>query len=504
MPRHNRATLGRMAADEFAQLDATAQADLVRRKKVLARELVAAAIARIERLNPMLNAVVTPLFAAALQAADEARTGPFAGVPFLLKDLLATLGGVRQTAGCRFLKDFVPTHDSELTRRFKRAGLIILGKTNCPELGILPTTEPQLFGPTRNPWDLSRSTGGSSGGSAAAVAAGLVPMAHANDGGGSIRIPASCCGLFGLKPTRARVPLGADLGDIMGGLVVEHALTRSVRDSATLLDAIAGPMPGDPYGVPPPARPYREEVARPPGQLRIAFTVAPDETGQAHGECQQAVREVAKLCAELGHQVGEAAPNLDREAFRQDFLVVWTSGTAWSIEQAARAMGRAPERAELEPLTWMLHEAGRQHSAAEYLRAWENLQRQARRIAAFFESYDLWLTPTVAEPPPPLGSFDAPEDFPLAALLRAAEFVPFTPIANVTGQPAMSVPLVWTEAGLPIGTQFVARHGDEATLFRLGAQLEAVRPWAQRWPALTDQSTEIGDRQGGRRKGAAS
>lgn len=470
-----------MPGDDFAFLDATAQAELARSGQVHPRELVAAAIARIERLNPRLNAVVTPLFEAARAAAESQPSGPFAGVPFLLKDLLAALGGVRETQGSRFLRGFVPNRDSELTRRFKRAGLVILGKTNCPELGILPTTEPALFGPAHNPWDLGRTPGGSSGGSAAAVAAGLVPMAHANDGGGSIRIPAACCGLFGLKPTRARVPLGADLGDITGGLVVENAVTRSVRDAAALLDAIAGPMPGDPYFAPAAERPFLAEVGAPPGRLRIAFSAA-GEGVTVHPDCQEAVRATANLCAELGHEVAEAAPRLDREAFRDAFITIWTSSVAWSIAEATRALGRPPEGDDLEPLTWALLEMGRKQTAADYLLAWESLQRQSRLVAAFFASHDLWLTPTVAEPPPPLGTFAAPAEFPLAALLRAAEFVPFTPLDNVTGQPAMSVPLHWNSAGLPIGVQFHARAGEEAMLFRLAAQLETARPWAQRRP----------------------
>lgn len=472
-----------MVGGTFAHLDATAQADLVRRKQIHPRELVAAAIARIERLNPRLNAVVTPLFDSARAAAEQPLAGPFAGVPLLLKDMLAALGGAPQSAGSRFLREFIPRRDSELTRRFKRAGFIILGKTNCPEFGILPTTEPSVFGPTRNPWDLTRTPGGSSGGSAAAVAAGLVAVAHANDGGGSIRIPASCCGLFGLKPTRARVPLGADLGDIGGGLVVEHALSRTVRDSAAVLDAIAGPMPGDPYFAPPPAQPFADEVGVSPGRLRIACSAgAGDES--VHADCRHAVEEAARFCADLGHEVSAAAPQIDRELLRQHFLVVWTSGIAWSVDQAMRAAGRAPKEDELEPLTWALAALGRQHSAAEYLSAWEQLQRQSRRFMAFFSKFDLWLTPTVPAPPPLLGCLVPPPDFPLGVLPAVAEFAAFTPIANITGQPAMSLPLFWNAEGLPIGVQFLARAGDEAALIRLASQLEQVHPWAGRWPAL--------------------
>jgi len=297
--------------DEFAFMDATALAELVRKKEVQAAELVETVIKRIETLNPTLNAVVTPMYDQAREAADNiALDAPLAGVPFLLKDIMATYAGVRFTLGSNLLRHFVPHHDSELVSRLKKAGLVIMGKTNTPEFGILPTTEPALFGPCRNPWDLERTTGGSSGGSSAAVATGMVPMAHANDGGGSIRIPASCCGLFGLKPTRGRNPLGPDFGDVIGGLVAEHAVTRSVRDSAVLLDATSGPDMGDPYWAPPPERPFANEVSADPGKLRIAFTTEAFAEIPIHRDCIQAVRDAAALCADLGHEVTQAAPKI--------------------------------------------------------------------------------------------------------------------------------------------------------------------------------------------------
>jgi len=301
-----------MKSDDFAFLDATAQAELVQRREVKAIELVDAAIERIERLNPTLNAVITPMYEQARTAAiSKLPEGPFDGVPFLLKDILASYGGVRMASGSAFLRDFVPDHDSELVTRLKRAGLIILGKTNTPELGLLTTTEPRLFGPSRNPWNTGRTTGGSSGGSAAAVAAGLVPMAHANDAGGSLRGPASCCGLFGLKPTRGRNPLGPDYGEFFSGLAAEHAVTRSVRDSAALLDATSGPDVGDPYWAPPPVRPFLHEVSTSPGRLRIAFTTKTATGASVHDDCISAVREAAALCTDLGHEVVEAAPAVD-------------------------------------------------------------------------------------------------------------------------------------------------------------------------------------------------
>jgi len=472
--------------DDLALLDATAQADLVRRKEVKAIELVDAAIDRIERLNPTLNAVVTPMYDLARQAASRPLPdGPFAGVPFLLKDLLVEYAGVRFTEGSAFLRDYVSDHDSELVARHKRAGLIVLGKTNTPEFGILPTTEPRLFGPTHNPWDTGRTTGGSSGGSAAAVAAGIVPMAHGNDGGGSIRIPASCCGLFGLKPTRGRNPLGPDFGDIFSGLVAEHALTRSVRDSAALLDATSGPDLGDPYWAPPPERPFLREVGADPGRLRIAFTTQAATEAEVHPDCMTATRDAAALCADLGHEVVEAAPAIDGQLLMQAFITLWSAGNAWTVDDFARRTGRTPTPDLFEPLTWALQEMGRQHSASAYLLALQDLQGVSRDVARFFIDYDIWLTPTLGEPPVPLGTFDSPPENPLQGLFRAAAFVPFTPICNITGQPAMSVPLYWNADGLPVGSHFVGRFGDEATLLRLAAQLEQARPWADRRPPVS-------------------
>jgi amidase len=468
---------------DLAALDATAQAELVRRREVKPLELVDAAIGRIERFNPTLNAVVTPLFEQA-RAADPP-DGPFRGVPFLVKDLQATCAGVRHTAGSRLLADFVAPMDTELVTRFRAAGLVILGTTNTPEFGILPTAESLLLGPARNPWDPTRSTGGSSGGSAAAVAARLVPVAHANDGGGSIRIPASCCGLFGLKPTRARNPLGPLVGDLMSGLVVEHAVTRSVRDSAALLDATAGADLGAPYWAPPMARPFREEVGAPPGRLRIAVVTAAPTGVPIHPDCVAAVRDAAALCASLGHHVEDIASlPVSGEMVSECFVTVWTTGVAWTVDSMARATGRTVTTASVEPLTWALAEAGRQRSGADYLAAVQGLQMISRAVAMFMQDWDVLLTPVVAEPPPPLGTFDATPDNPLAGFMRAAEYVPFTPLINATGQPAMSVPLWWNAAGLPVGAHFVGRFGDEATLFRLAAQLEVARPWAGRVPAL--------------------
>ena len=472
--------------DEYTAFDATALAALVRQKQVKPIELVDAAIECIDYLNPTFNAVVTPMYEQARKAAiGKLPDGPFTGVPFLLKDLGALYMGVGMTMGSAFRRIFVPDHDGELVARLKRAGLIVIGKTNTPELGLIPTTEPRLFGASRNPWDIRRTTGGSSGGSAAAVAARFVPMAHANDGGGSIRIPASCCGVFGLKPTRARNPLGPDLGDNLSGLVVDHAVTRSVRDSAALLEATAGPDIGDPYWAPPPARPFLQEVGANPARLRIAFTTRALISGVAvHPDCVSAVKDAASLCADLGHEVVETVPEISGDLVAQNFMVLWAAGCTWTIDGLAFITGQTPTQEKFEPLTWALYEMGRRQSASSYLLSVAILQRIAREVARFLLKYDVWLTPTLGEPPVPLGTFDSPPENPLEGFRRTIGFIPFTPICNATGQPAMSVPLYWNAEGLPIGVHFVGRFGDEATLFRLASQLESARPWADRRPPV--------------------
>jgi amidase len=474
--------------DEFAFLDATAQAELVRRKQVKPREFVELAVGRVERFNPQINAVVTAMYEQALAAADGViPEGPFAGVPFLLKDLIASYGGVRTAGGSAFQQDFVPDHDSVFVSRLKRAGLIVIGKSNTPEYGILPTTEPELFGPSRNPWDTSRTTGGSSGGSAAAVAAGLVPMAHAGDGGGSIRIPASCCGLFGLKPTRGRNPLGPDYGDMFSGLIAEHAVTRSVRESAALLDATCGPDVGDPYWAPPPARTFLEEVGARPGKLKIAFSTESLAGTPVHPDCVAAANDAAALCTELGHEVVEASPDLDGGLLIQAFMVLWSAGCAWAIDEMACKTKRSPTPDRFETLTWALYETGRRQSASDYLLALQRLQAATRDIGRFFLSHDVWLTPTLGEPPVPLGTFSSSPEQPLAGMARAVPFAPFPVFCNISGQPGMSVPLFWNSEGLPVGVHFAGRFGDEATLFRLAGQLESARPWAGRYPPMTQR-----------------
>ena len=473
-------------SDETAFMDAIAQAELVKAGQVTSLELVEAAIARVEKLNPELNAIVTPMYDVARErAALPQPDSPLAGVPFVLKDLIAGYAGVPMTCASRFLADYVPDHDSELVARHKAAGLITIGKATASELGILPASEPDLFGACHNPWDLSLSTGGSSGGSAAVVAAGIVPMAHGNDAGGSIRIPSSCCGIFGLRPTRARNSFAPDVGDVMSGLVVEHGLTRSVRDSAALLDATCGPAPGDPYYPPPPERPYLEEAGREPGRLRVGFTAKSPTPAAVHEDCVKAVADAAALCEELGHDVEEITLELDVGMVTQAFIGVYVSGAAWMIAAMAKLSGKEPAQDQFEPLTWAMNEMGRQLPASDYLLGVSALQLMTRAIAGVFSPYDVILTPTITEPPYPLGTFDEPPDNPMMSLLRASTVVPFTAIANFTGLPAMSVPLYWNGAGLPIGTQFTGRYADEATLFRLAAQLESARPWAGRKPPVS-------------------
>lgn len=465
------------AAEELGALDGCAQAELIRRGELTAREVAEAAITRIEQRDRDVNAVVIKRYEQALDEADGSPPGaPLGGVPFLLKDLGPTLGGMPATLGSAMLVGFVPAHDGELVRRFRAAGLRILGKTSTAEFGVLPTTETALYGPTRNPHDLRRTAGGSSGGAAAAVAAGLVPIAHANDAGGSIRLPAGCCGVFGLKPTRARTPLGPDTGDLMNGLACEHVVTRTVRDSAAVLDAVAGPDVGDPYWAPPAAGTFAEAARYGTGRrLRIAFSTR-DAVGRLDPECAAAVRDAAALCEKLGHDVTEDAPDAGFADAADDFLTLWAAGVSSAVMAFASLSGRTPAPGLLEETTWWLYERGRADGAADYLATVSRLQRLARRLARFHQDYDVLISACTAEPAPLLGVLS--DGDPERQLRRALEFAYETPLANLTGQPAMSVPLGCTPGGLPIGVQFTGRFGDEATLLALAADLEDARPWS--------------------------
>jgi amidase len=476
--------------NELAGLDATAQADLVRQGALTAAELVDAAIARIEALNPRLNAVIISTFERArTQArAGDLADGPFRGVPFLLKDLGAHLAGEPLHAGMRFLRElgWVEPRDTYLAAKFRAAGLVSLGKTNTPELALLPTTEPQSYGPSRNPWDTSRSTGGSSGGAAAAVAAGLVPVAHATDGGGSIRVPASACGLVGLKPSRGRTSLGPDVAERWGGLSVEHVVTRSVRDTAAILDLVAGAMPGDPYVAPPPRRPFTAEVGSPVERLRIGVLRSSPSGTAVHLDCAAAADSAGRLLESLGHSVEAAHPEgLGDPEFVRSVITLIACSTARALDFWSEKTGRVIGAADVECLTWAVADLGRALSAATYLRALEHTHAQGRRIARWWaDGFDLLVTPTQAEPPPPLGQFVSPPDDPLAGFARAAPFSTFTLPFNATGQPAISLPLHWSSDGVPIGVQLVAAYGREDLLIRVAAQLEQARPWAQRRPPV--------------------
>ena len=444
------------------------------------------AIERIEALNRDLNAVIHPLFEQA--RATEPAGGPFEGVPFVVKDLVCAVADAPHHEGMRFLRDlgFRADADSWLASRFRAAGFVFVGKTNTPELGILPTTEPEAYGPSRNPWDTNHSTGGSSGGSGGAVASGMVAIGHANDGGGSIRIPASCCGLVGLKATRARVSM-APLGDFVGGLATELVVSRSVRDTAAVLEFVSeGTPPGEPYFAPAKARPYTEEVGAEPGRLRIGLmTSAPGGQEAAHPDCVAAAEAAARTLESLGHSVEVAHPAaLDDEAYIPQFLVRWTAGVAAGLDFWSMRTGKQITKDDVEPLTWALAEQGWSNSAAQFVSALGYAQIVARAVMAWWQDYDLLLTPTMAAPPAEIGTIGtgAGEENPLAPIERAIPYATFTAGFNATGQPAISLPLHWSDAGMPIGVQLVGDTGREDLLIRVASQLEQAVPWAERRP----------------------
>ncbi len=472
-----------MKSSEYEQHDGLGLAELVRTKAVSPDEVLEAALALADERNPALNAIVSESRPAARAAvAGGLPDGPFRGVPYLLKDLGVLLTGTVTSFGSRLFEQFVADHDSEITARLKRAGLVIFGKTNTPELGLCPSTEPRLFGPTVNPWMPGYSAGGSSGGAAAAVAAGIVPMAHATDGGGSIRIPASCCGLVGLKPTRARNPMGPDVGEGWSGASVGHAVTRTVRDSAALLDATAGPDVGDPYWAPPPAGPYRAEVGRAPGRLRIALATRPWNGKPVHAECAAGAAAAARLCERLGHHVEEASPVIDAEALGMATRIIVGANVRQVLEARAAALGRELRREDVERETWARGLDGHTMRAADYARSVGVMHRAGRAVARFFSGYDVLLSPTMCQPPYPLGVLDGASDNAEAFEDALLSSIGFTSLFNSAGNPALSLPLHWSTAGLPIGIQFAGRFGDEATLFRLAGQLEQAQPWAHRRP----------------------
>ena len=474
---------------DLATLDATAQAELVASDEISPLELVDAAIERIESLNPRLNAVIHPLFDEAREAAKgELPDGPFRGVPMLFKDIGVPLQGAPLHMGTRFLKDagFIAPIDSYVAQRFRDAGFVIVGKTNVPELGILPTVEPVAYGATLNPWDTDRSPGGSSGGSAAAVSSGMVPIAHANDGAGSIRLPAAACGLVGLKSTRARISQGPAIGDVMSGLTHEGVVSRTVRDTAATLDLLAGFVQGDPYASPGPDGPYLDDVGSNPGVLKIGLMTQPPTEHVPHPDVVGAAEEAGKLLSALGHEVTPMDLNIVQSLgdLTETFLTRWSAGQASLIDTLSALVGRPATAEEFEPLTWALAERGRTHTAAEYLAAVSSHQVMTRMIAGVMETaFDLILSPTMGEPPVPLGTYDDSGPDPMEALLRAGHTVCFLAGINITGQPAISLPLYWNEDGLPIGIQLIAKSGREDQLIRVASQLEREAPWADRHPA---------------------
>jgi amidase len=470
---------------DYERYDALGLADLVRRRQVSAEALLDAAIARVDGRNPSVNAVVMKLYDYGRQAiAAGLPDGPFTGVPFLLKDLSAALAGVPTTRACKFFADVVPPEDSAQVTRLKRAGLVVFGKTNTCELGLSLTCEPQFHGATHNPWDLTRISGGSSGGAAAAVGARMVPAAHGSDGFGSIRAPAACCGLVGLKPTRGRNTMAPYLGEGLGGLSTEHALTLSVRDSAALLDATAGLGAGDPYTAPPPARPFLQECGADPGRLRIAFTTTTPNGAPVAAEYLRALQDATQLCATLGHHIEEADPTIDRTTVIPTFLTLMAANTVVNLSSHPTA-GRPARQDEVETVTWAsAHVMGAKISGADYVRATQTAHKLGRQMADFHRRYDVLLTPALAMLPPKLGWIDMMLDDVEEYWRRVFAFSPFTVWFNITGQPAVVLPLGQTADGLPLSVQLVARYGDEATLFRLASQIEAARPWFDRKPAL--------------------
>lgn len=493
-----------MAFSDYGNCDGLGLAELVSRKKVSPAELVEEAISRIERHNLKLNAVVYKLYDRAREKAKgKLPDGPFKGVPFLMKDLVSTLEGLPTSGGNKLWKNIPATVSSEMAKRWEASGAVVVGKTNTPEFGLTPYTESDLLGPALNPWDITRTPGGSSGGSAAAVAARMVPFATGGDGGGSIRIPSSACGVFGLKPTRGRNPTGPIIGEAWQGFAAEHVLTRSVRDSAVMLDATKGPDVGAPYIIPD-AGPFLKEVEKQPGKLRIAFSTKPMMGKNVHADCMKGVEETVSLLQQLGHEVSEDAPAINAEEYSLHFLTIIAAQMRADIEEIAEIAGKKVSPDDFDITTFGTGLFGTILRASDYAKAIRYLQIVSRDIGRFFENYDILLTPVLNQPPVKIGALkpSAAEQAQLKMIARTGqtwileamgiikplaaqtfEFIPWTPVFNVTGQPAMSVPLHWNEAGLPIGMHFVGKWGDETTLFRLAGQLEKAKPWFDKAPA---------------------
>ncbi len=471
--------------DDYDAHDATALADLVRRGDASPQELLEMAIERAEACNPKINALSQKLYDHGRKAIEAGLPdGPFRGVPFLLKDASGDLKGYPTTNGARLLKDRIATADSTLTQRYKAAGLVIFGKTTTPEFSLAASTETSLTGATRNPWDISLSAGGSSGGAAAAVAAGIVPAAHGSDGGGSIRIPASCCGLFGLKPTRARNPSGPLVGEGWGSLSVSHVLTRSVRDSAAMLDATQGMAQGDPYCAPPRMRPYTEEIGILPGRLRIGLQMSPPSGVDVAPPCRAAAKEAATLLTSLGHDVEEVELPGDSDTLQHSLWVLVASNVTRSLRAIGDARGRKVKRSDVDSVTWGALKAAQDMDAEDYAQALYEIHAQGRRMAHLHQRFDMILSPTLATLPPTLGVQRTDTDDLDAYREALGAFTPFTQMFNITGAPSMSVPLCWSDDGFPVGVMVSADFGREDLLLQLAAQLESERPWFHRRPDL--------------------
>jgi amidase/6-aminohexanoate-cyclic-dimer hydrolase len=473
-----------LAAD-YPDQDALGLAELIAKKQISPLELLSAVRDRTEALNPKINAFSQLFFdLAEAQIKSGLRPGPFSGVPFALKDIHLQFKGTKTTYGSRVYRDSVATINSTLVERYRDAGLVFIGKTTTPEFGLATTTESVAYGLTRNPWNLERTAGGSSGGAAAVVASRILPAAHGSDGGGSIRIPASCCGLFGLKPTRGRVPLGPTAFEGWNGFTSHHVLTRSVRDSAALLDISVGAETGSPFFSPRPERSFLGEVSTSPGRLRIALVVEPYLGSKLDQECRHAVLEAAKLCESLGHHVDAKELPIDASSVSDSFLTIFRVSVARLIDDLAKTLGRPATEKDIEPVTWETALLGRQISSVNYSRAIASVHQVGLSLARFQENFDIILSPTLGKPPVEFGPLSlSPPDIAMQGR-NTGEFSPFTSLYNVTGQPSMSVPLHMTPDGLPVGVMFSGRFGDEATLFRLAGQLEKARPWAMRKPPL--------------------
>ncbi len=483
-----------MTLDEYLQRDAVGLAELVWNKEVTPGELLELALARMEEVDPAINAVTDDLRAfAGEETVRGLPEGPFRGVPFLLKDQL-DLRGQRTRRGCRLLENYVSDFDSEVVTQFRRAGLVCFGRTNMPELGLNVTTESRMYGPTRNPWNRDYSAGGSSGGSAAAIAAGICPAASATDGGGSIRIPAACCGVFGLKPSRGRVSFGPDRGEGWAGMSAHGVVTRSVRDSALLLDCISSPTEGEPYPAPSSGGPFFRCVEHDPRQLRIALIASPPNDGVVHPACREATESAGQLCAESGHLVSEREFPINGAELKEATSMIIRTQVAAGIDEMARTRPDGVLPDDVERATWAIYEAGRLATGIEYVRAVDTIHRIGRQMAAYMEDYDVILSPVLAEPPIRLGVLDTMAEDVLKTFERLRAYSPFCNLYNATGQPAMSVPLCWSDTNLPIGVQFAGRYGEEATLFHLAGQLERARPWAARYRELWDNWPDENDK----------